>query len=82
MYSILFTPKADKQIERLEKKTSARIMATLERIRIRPYHFIVRLVGSPFYRLRVGRYRVILDIRDKELIILVIELGDRKEIYK
>lgn len=33
-------------------------------------------------RVRVGDYRIIYTIRDKELIVLVLEVGDRKEVYK
>jgi len=55
-------------------------MLTLERIRIRPYPYVKKLVGSPYFRLRVGDYRVILDIKENELIIHVLELGHRKNI--
>lgn len=34
------------------------------------------------FRVRVGDYRIIYTIRDKELIVLVLEVGDRKEVYK
>ncbi|MGP6174284.1 type II toxin-antitoxin system RelE family toxin [Corynebacterium sp. A21] len=38
--------------------------------------------GEGEYRLRVGSYRVIYDINDGELIILVLHLGHRKDIYR
>ncbi|MDD5086545.1 MAG: type II toxin-antitoxin system RelE/ParE family toxin, partial [Candidatus Nanoarchaeia archaeon] len=59
-----------------------RIVSTLKRIRIRPYSHIKKLVGSNYFRLRVGDYRVILDIIENKLIIHVIEVGHRKNIYK
>lgn len=34
------------------------------------------------FRVRVGDYRIIYTIKDKELIVLVLEVGDRKEVYK
>ncbi|MBA3966174.1 MAG: type II toxin-antitoxin system RelE/ParE family toxin [Nitrospirales bacterium] len=34
------------------------------------------------YRIREGDYRIIYTIRDKELIVLVVKIGDRKEIYR
>jgi mRNA interferase RelE/StbE len=82
MYDVEFSQTAEKQLFKLEKAVQQRIISALERIRIRPYHHVKRLVGSPYFRLRVGDYRVIMDIIEKKLIILVLELGHRKNIYK
>ena len=82
IYSINYTKHALEELEKLDKELSKRIISVLERIRIRPFSFVLRLVGTNYYRLRVGEYRVILDINNNELIILVIELGHRKNIYK
>ena len=81
-YSILFSDYSLKQLEKLPKDIQKRIISTLKRCRIRPHHFVKKLVGSPYFRLRVGEYRVIMDIFDNELKIHVIELGHRKNIYK
>ena len=82
MYEIEFSLTAKKQLTKLENKIQSRIISSLERIKIRPYSFVKKLVGSPYFRLRVGEYRIILDIQDTKLIIFVIELGHRKNIYK
>ena len=82
MYNIEFTRTAEKQFNKFSKEIKVRIVSTLKRIRVRPYPHIKRLVGSPFFRLRVGEYRVILDIKDDVMIILVIEVGHRKNVYK
>ncbi len=58
-----------------------KIISALERIRIRPEIFITKLVGDPGYKLRVGDYRIIMDIDRNELLILVIKVGHRKNIY-
>ena len=42
---------------------------------------VKKLVGLPYYRIRIGDYRVIFDIQDDNLIILVLEVGHRKKIY-
>ncbi|MFX0098978.1 MAG: type II toxin-antitoxin system RelE/ParE family toxin [Candidatus Hodarchaeota archaeon] len=44
--------------------------------------FIKKLVGFPYYRIRVGDYRVIFDVQDDKLIVLILEVGNRKKIYK
>lgn len=82
MYEIILSDTAKNQLSRLSQDIKNRIGQVLERIRIRPHYFVKRLVGSPYYRLRVGDYRVIIDIKDDKLIIFVIELGHRKNIYK
>ena len=82
MYQIEFSKLAESQLNKLEQNMQERIIDVLERIKIRPHHFVNRLVGSPYYRLRVGDYRIILDIKQDKTIIFVIELGHRKNIYK
>ena len=81
-YGIIFSDRALKQLKKLEKNVQERIISTLERINIRPQAHVTKLVGDPGYRLRVGDYRVILDIDEGNLVILVIKIGHRKKIYK
>ena len=80
-YEIFFTDKAKKQLAKLEKNDQERIIKSLERIRIRPEAHITKLVGDSGYKLRVGNYRVILEIEKGKLIILVLLIGHRKNIY-
>jgi mRNA interferase RelE/StbE len=82
MYSIVFHKKAEEQFKKTNKELQKRIINHLERIRIRPHHFAKKLVGSNLYSLRVGEYRVILDIQNKLLIIYIFEIGHRKNIYR
>ena len=82
MYDVEFSQSAERQLLKLEKPVQQRIISALERIRIRPYPHVKKLVSSPYFRLRVGDYRVILDIQKDKLIILVLEVGHRKNIYK
>lgn len=82
MYEIVFSKEADALFGKLEKQVQARVVSALERIRVSPEKYVKKLVGNPFYRLRVGDYRVILGIQRNKLIILVITLGHRKNIYK
>ena len=74
--------KRKKQLQKLDKKTQKHIISVLERIRIRPERFVKKLIGDPGYRLRIGDYRVIMDIDKGNLLILVIKIGHRKSIYK
>ena len=82
MYSVEFSKKAESQLYKLDLLLQKRIISTLERIKFRPFHFVKRKQGTPYYILRVGTYRVILNIIKNKLIIFVIEIGLRKNIYK
>jgi mRNA interferase RelE/StbE len=82
MYEVTLSPKADKQLKKLPKAISQRIISALERSRIRPEQHFERLVGINLYKLRVGDYRVIADIVRGQLHILVLEVDHRKRIYK
>ena len=79
-YEIVFSDKALKQLTKMERSVQERIIAVLERIRIRPESYVTKLVGDPGYRLRVGDYRDIMDIDKKELHILILKVGHRKDI--
>lgn len=82
MYDIYFTKHSEKQFLKLPKEAQSRIKGVLERARIRPHRHFERLVGDPSFKIRAGDYRVIADIHDKNLVLLVIELGHRRNIYK
>ncbi|MEK6969976.1 MAG: type II toxin-antitoxin system RelE/ParE family toxin [Nanoarchaeota archaeon] len=82
MYELIYSPAAVKQLGKLEHHLKERILIALERLRIRPESCdIKKLVGMPGYRFRVGDYRVIFDMEKDKLIILVLKIGHRKNIY-
>lgn len=82
VYRIVFTRNAKKSLDRLPEDVKQRIESALTRIRVRPFDFVDRMINYTFYKLRIGHYRVILDIKNNDLIILVVETGHRRNIYK
>jgi len=82
MYDILFSDNARKELLKLERGIQERIGAALERIRIRPEQFVEKLVGISGYKLRVGDYRLIIDILHEKLIVRVITIGHWRNVYK
>ncbi len=82
MYQIIFAPKARKQFLKLEKDIQKRILQALKRIRIRPEAYLVKLVDDSSFKLRVGEYRLFIDILGDKLVLLVVKIGHRKNIYK
>ena len=82
MYELIYSPSALKQLEKLEHNIKKRIIIALERLRIRPESCdIKKLTGISGYRFRVGDYRVIFDMERERLIILILQMGYRKNIY-
>ena len=80
-YHVIFSDLALKQLRKLDRETGQRIISTLERIRIRPDAYVKKLVGDEGYRLRVGNYSLILDLDKEKLIILVLTIGQRRNVY-
>jgi len=82
MFDVLFTAEAKKFLKQLDKQDKLRIISVLERCRVRPSVHVKKLVSSPYFRLRIGKYRAIVDIRTGKLLIIVLEIGHRRNIYK
>jgi len=81
-YKLIFDEEAIKFLEKLPKNVSKRIFQKLQDAKEDPYHYFVRLANRKEYKLRVGDYRVIADINDSEIVIYIIIIGRRKNIYK
>jgi len=82
MYNVEFSQTAEKLLYKLERNVQERVISVLERIKIRPFHFVKRKQGTPYFILRIGEHRAILDIRQDKNTIFVIEVGHRKNIYE
>ena len=82
MYSIELTKNSDKEFYNLPRDMQMRLLNVLDRIKINPFHFIKRKEGTDNFILRVGDYRVIVEIDLSRQIIYVVKIGHRKKIYK
>lgn len=83
-YLLRFTPGAAKQLANLDKQHSTRIRAFLEGLDLANPRFKGRaLVGEgSFWRYRVGDYRIIAHISERELLVLVVTVGHRRQVYR
>ncbi len=84
MYSIELKPRASKFIEAQPEKIQHQLFAHIEALALNP-----RPAGCKFlyadeklYRIRSGNYRIIYQIQDKILLVVVVKIGDRKDIYR
>lgn len=69
----------------MPRKIGVRMVTELERIAASPLNYSgdwKKLTGTTYWRLRVGRYRAICDLRNDELVLLVINAGPRGDVYK
>ena len=88
VWRIEFDPRAVKELAKFDRPIQRRILKVLrDRIAtlVDPRSIGEALRGEElgrFWKYRIGAYRVICDIRDEDIVILVIRIGDRKEVYE
>ena len=85
-YKVMFTKKALKQLKKIDRQIAALILGWIEKNLNNcqnPRIYGKNLIGnkSDKWRYRIGSYRILCKIEDKKLIILVLEVGHRKNIY-
>ena len=86
-YEVKLTSAVLRDLARLPMSVGTRILDEVEALAQEPdpIRHVKRLKGgslNPFYSLRVGRYRAILNIYDDVLLIIVVEAGHRSKIYR
>jgi mRNA interferase RelE/StbE len=81
--SITLAPSAARQLRKFDPDVRRRIQAALELLAVEPRPpAAIRLVGgSGEWRVRTGDYRIVYEIKDGQLLILVLRIGHRREIY-
>ena len=81
-YTIVLSKKAKRQLDKLSDHTAKPLFAAIASLEKNPRPVgCIKLKDRDGYRIRVGDYRIIYQVLDKELIIDVIDLGHRREIY-
>lgn len=81
-YQIFIDKYALKQLKEIDKKEIPKIKEKILNLSVEPRPLdCIKLKGQEAYRIRSGNYRIIYEIFDKQLIIRVIAIGHRKEIY-
>lgn len=82
-YKIEVTRAARKAIEKLPKEAVRAVTAAIRDLVEDPCpHGYTKLSGQPGYRVRVGVYRIIYEIKDDVLVVVVVAVGHRKDIYR
>ena len=82
-YTVLIERYAQKQIMKLDKKIIRVIKSAIAKLANNPKpHGYKKLKGENAYRIRVGDYRIIYEIDNDVILVTVVSVGHRKDIYK
>ena len=85
MYKVVYTKQASKKFYKLPRNTKRVIKGKLEQLAVNPHAQhpnVTKLQKRIGYRLRIGNWRVIYEIIDDRLIILVLKIGSRGDVYR
>jgi mRNA interferase RelE/StbE len=82
-YQVILPKSAQKELDRLPNQIEARILLALAGLETQPRPVgCKKLRGESAWRIRVGDYRVVYEIHDKVLQVIVIAIGHRREVYR
>jgi mRNA interferase RelE/StbE len=82
-FEIIFKRSVAKDLRQIPNDDIARILRRIEALRIDPRPIgVEKLSGRGIYRVRQGVYRILYEIRDNELIVVVVKVGHRSDVYK
>lgn len=83
-YAVSIAPRAARQLRRLDPTARRRVQAVIELLAADPRPPAARQLvgGAGEWRVRTGDYRIVYDIHDKELLVLVVAVGHRRDVYR
>ena len=80
-YDIEFSSKTKKFIKKLDKNTRSRILNKFEEIKENPFRYLEHYEADDYYKLRIGRYRALIDVDFERKILFVRIIDKRERIY-
>lgn len=82
-YQVKLKPKVKKWLDKAEAPVRARLLHAIEKLQ-KPQELrgVKALQGSRSYRIRVGDFRVIYEIYQEQVLVLVVQIDHRREVYK
>lgn len=82
-YNVQIRRSAAKELEAVPSKDRRRIVTRIEGLRTEPRPpGCEKLSGDDKYRIRQGNYRILYEIQDQALIVTVVRVGDRRDVYR
>jgi mRNA interferase RelE/StbE len=83
-YQVFFKPSAERQLRKLPVDVQRRIVGEVATLAVNPRPSgVVKLTGDEnLWRIRIGNYRVVYEIHDDRLVVLVLRVANRKDVYR
>ena len=82
-YKIVFRKSVAKDLRRIPSQDLRRILATVDSLSGEPRPSgIEKLSGQEKYRIRQGNYRIIYEINDDKVVVVVVKVGNRRDVYR
>jgi mRNA interferase RelE/StbE len=80
---LVFKESVSNDLKEIPKQDVQRILERIDALRDEPRpQGSVKLSGKEYYRVRQGNYRIIYAIQDSQLVVIVIKVGHRREVYR
>ena len=82
-YELFIEKAALKELSKIPSKEQSRIITSIKNLTEEPRPpGVKKLTGREAWRIRIGNYRIIYEIQDDKLVVLVVHIGHRKDIYR
>jgi mRNA interferase RelE/StbE len=82
-YRIELRPAAQRELRKLDLPTFRKVDAKIQGLADNPRpHGVKKLAGEDAYRVRVGDYRILYQIEDAILLVVVVTVGNRRDVYR
>ena len=82
-FEVIFKQSVAKDLRQIPKKDVARILKRIDALKAEPRPSgVEKLSGQEKYRIRQGVYRILYEIRNDELIVVVVKVGHRRDVYR
>ena len=85
-YQVKFTKSARKEFQRLPNRIQGKVVEALSFLAGNPYSELLQIKKlrgvDELYRIRIGDYRLVYTVEAKELIVILVKIGHRQEVYR
>lgn len=86
MYQVKFTKRAAKELSRLPKDARVKIIESLDVLRVNPFAEVLQFkklrTHEDLFRIRVGVYRIVYAVEANVLLVKVVRIGHRRDVYR
>ena len=82
VWKVIYSTQSQKDLDSLGEEFTKKIILLMDEISLEPYQLLEKMTNSPFYKFRLGAYRGIVNIINDKLILQVVKIKHRSQVYK